>query len=109
MITDGDVEVALNRLRFGASKAAQAKATRIYMEEYRKTVKANVMQNYLDLPLTAQEREAYRSAEYSAHLDAMRAAIEEDETCRWQMIAAQAVIEAWRTSSANQRGELKVG
>ena len=109
IITDEDVEKALNRLRFHAGNAAIAKAERIYMEEYRKCVKANIMQKHLDLPVSAQEREAYASQEYIDHLKVMRDAIERDELCRWQMIAAQAVIEAWRTCSANQRGESKIG
>lgn len=109
IITDDDVERALDRLRFQAGNAAKAKADRIYLEEFRKTIKANVMQKHLDKPVSAQEREAYSSPEYAKHLMVMRDAIEKDETMRWQMVAAQAVIEAWRTCSANQRGESKIG
>lgn len=109
MVTDDDIEKALDRLRFQASTAAKAKADRIYLEEFRKTIKANVMQKHLDLPISAQEREAYSSPEYAKHLMVMRDAIEKDEMMRWQMIAAQAVIEAWRTQSANQRIEAKIG
>lgn len=109
ILTDDDVERALDRLRFQAGNAAKAKADRIYMEEFRKTIKANVMQKHLDLPVSAQEREAYASPEYAKHLMVMRDAIEKDETMRWQMVAAQAVIEAWRTLSVNQRIEAKIG
>jgi hypothetical protein len=109
VITDDDVQKALDRLRFQAGNAAKAKAERIYMEEFRKSIKASVMQKHLSLPVSAQEREAYNSEEYKRHLIVMRDAIEKDELCRWQMIAAQAVIEAWRTASANQRGESKIG
>ncbi|MES2729938.1 MAG: hypothetical protein V4621_07590 [Pseudomonadota bacterium] len=109
VISDDDVQKALDRLRFQAGAAAKAKAERIYFEEFRKTVKANVMQRHLDLPVSAQEREAYSSDEYKKHLLVMRDAIEKDEASRWQMVAAQAVIEAWRTASANQRGEGKIG
>lgn len=108
-LTDEDVERALDRLRFQAGNAAKAKADRIYLEEFRKVIKANVMQKHLDMPVSAQEREAYGSQEYAKHLMVMRDAIEKDETMRWQMIAAQAVIEAWRTNSANQRIEAKIG
>ena len=109
IVSDEDVQNALDRLRFQGRNAAKAKAERIYMEEYRKTVKANVMQRHLDLPVSAQEREAYNSKEYKEHLLVMRDAIERDETFRWQMVAAEATIEAWRTASANQRGETKIG
>ena len=109
MVTEDDIERALDRLRFKAGDAAKAKADRIYMEEFRKTIKANVMQKHLDKPVSAQEREAYSSPEYAKHLMVMRDAIEKDEMMRWQMIASQAVIEAWRTQSANQRIEVKLG
>lgn len=109
LISDDDVQLALDRLRFKASDAAKARAERIYMEAYCKTVKANVMKNHVSLPLSAQEREAYSSSEYQTQLGVMRDAIEKDEMHRWQMIAAQAVIEAWRTASANQRGEKAIG
>lgn len=109
IITDDDVQKALDRLRFQAGNAAKAKAERIYLEAFSKSIKANVMQRHLEMPVSAQEREAYSSEEYRKHLLVMRDAIEKDELCRWQMISAQAVIEAWRTASANQRGEQKIG
>lgn len=109
VISDADVQAALDRLRFKGKDAARAKAERIYLEEYRKSIKAKIMGKHLSLPVSAQEREAYSSQEYVAHLEVMRDAIENDELCRWQMIAAQAVIEAWRTASANQRIESKIG
>lgn len=105
MITDEHVERALDYLRVNASKAAKAKAERIYMEEFRKTVKANEMKKHLHAPLAAQEREAYDSKEYRAHLEAMKTAIEADEYNRWGMVAAQATLDAWRTENANKRAE----
>jgi hypothetical protein len=78
------------------------------MVEYRKTMKANVMQMHLDKPLAAQEREAYRSEEYIAHLDALKAAIQNDVFHEWKRVASEATIEAWRTQNANRRGEGKL-
>jgi|SRR6267154_229 len=109
VISDEQVQEAFDRLRFGGKKAAEAKANRIYMTEYRKVMKSEGMRKYINLPLAAQEREAYSSHEYKQHLLALKAAIEEDELMTWQMVRARAVIEAWRTASANQRGESKIG
>lgn len=109
VVTDEQVQEAFDRLRFGAAKAAQAKANRLYMTEFRKCMKSDGMKKFLDLPLAGQEREAYSSAEYKQHLIAMREAIEQDELYTWQMVRARAIIEAWRTASANQRGESKIG
>ena len=43
MITDLEIEKAVDYLRDNATKAAQARANRIYLEEYRKTIKAEIM------------------------------------------------------------------
>lgn len=108
MISDDDIEKALDYLRDNASKAAKAKAERIYMEEYRKTVKAQIMRENDDRALGAQEAIAYADARYTQHLKAMREAIEADEYHRWMLVAAEAKIEAWRSQQANQRAMGKV-
>ena len=61
MIDDDKVHDALEYLRVNAPKAAQAKANRIYMEEFRKTVKAQQMARFVNLPVGAQEREIGRA------------------------------------------------
>jgi hypothetical protein len=109
MVTDEQAENALEYLRTNAAKAAKAKAERVYLEEYRKTIKANIMSQHLDKPVAHQEREAYSSKEYVGHLEAMRTAIAEDEFNRWGMVAASATLDAWRTQQANKRGEAKLG
>lgn len=108
MIDDDKVHDALEYLRTNAPLAAQARAHKIYMEEFRKTVKAQAMARFNNLPVNAQEREAYRSEEYRAHLDAMKDAVYQDELNRWGMVAATSVIEAWRTQNANQRNQGKM-
>ena len=108
MISDDDIEKALDYLRDSAPLAAKARAERIYMEEYRKTVKAQIMRENDDRPLGAQEAIAYADARYKQHLDAMREAIERDEYRRWMLVAAEAKIEAWRSQQANQRAQGRV-
>lgn len=103
MIQDDDIEKALDYLRDNAPKAAKAKAERIYMEEYRKTVKGQIMRENDDKPLGAQEAIAYADPRYKQHLEAMREAIERDEYHRWMLVAAEAKVEAWRSQQANQR------
>jgi hypothetical protein len=107
-VTDADVEKAIDFLRFEANKAAEAKANRIYMTEFRKVVKANVMQKYINQPHTTQERNAYSDPEYKAHLELMKDAIQQDVFYEWKRGAAEATIEAWRTHNANKRGEAKL-
>jgi hypothetical protein len=104
MISDDDVEKAVDYLRDNATKASKAKAERIYMEEYRKVVKSQLMREHDNKPLGAQEAIAYADPRYTQHLGVMKDAIEKDEYHRWMLIAAEAKIEAWRSQSANQRG-----
>ena len=103
MIDETDIEKALDFLRDNAEEAAQAIANRIYMEEYRKTVKAEIMREHVDKPVNAQEREAYADGRYRAHLEAMQMAIYEAEKIQFLCKAAEAKIKAWQTFSANAR------
>ena len=102
-ITDEEIDKALDYLRDKAPNAAKARAERIYVEEYRKTIKAQIMKEHSEKPLGAQEREAYADERYIAHLDAIREAVAIDEEYRFLIAAAEAKIEAWRTQSSNER------
>lgn len=103
MISEAEVEKALDYLRDTAEKAAASRANRIVVEEYRKVVKSEQMKLHDQLAIGAQEREAYASEPYKAHLKAIREAIQEDEYFRFMREAAAAKIEAWRTQSSNLR------
>ncbi len=100
-----DPQRAVDALIQMAPKHAEAKATRIYLEEYRKSLKAILMQRHQGMPIAAQEREAYAHQEYLDHLKAMQIAVQEEELLRWRMVAAQARIEVWRSQNANNRGQ----
>jgi len=86
-----------------AKKFSAAKADRIYMEEYRKSLKAICMKRSLETAIGAQEREAYADPEYIALLEGLREAVQIEEALRWDLIAAQARVEVWRTEQANNR------
>ena len=103
MISDEDVEKAIDYLRDNADNAAKARAERIYMEEFRKSLKALIMKEHIDATVSAQEREAYADPRYQTHLEALRQAVYRDEKARFMRIAAEAKIEAWRSLSANSR------
>ena len=103
-----DVFRCLDFIRDNAKKYAQAKANRIFLEEWRKSLKATLMATQLGDPVNAQERYAYAHPEYAELLEGLKVAIEQEENLRWKLIAAQAKIEVWRSLSANQRAEAKV-
>ena len=97
MISQRDIEKALDFLRDSAEAAAVNRSNRVYMEEYRKSLKAQLMSENLDMAVNAQEREAYKNVEYITHLEAMKEAIYEDEKLRFLIEAAKIKISAWQT------------
>jgi hypothetical protein len=107
-LDDIDIFETLEYIKRTAPKYAKAKATRIYLEEYRKSLKAALMATQIGDPVNAQERYAYAHHEYTRHLEAMQIAIQQEEEYRWKLVAAQALVEVWRSLSANQRAEAKV-
>lgn len=101
-----DPQAAVDFMVAKAGEYAQAEATKVYMEELRKTVKAEQMIEAEALghkTAAMQEREAYASEKYICHLEALRTAVEEREKLRWMLIAAQARIEVWRSQNASNR------
>ena len=108
MIEDADIEKAVDYLRDNATRAAKAKAERMYMEEFRKVVKSKIMREHDDQPVGKQEAIAYADSRYTQHLKAMREAIEADEYHRWMLTAAEAKISAWQTMSRSNRALEKV-
>ena len=57
--------------------------------------------------VNAQEREAYAHPEYQDLLKGLREAVEAEETLRWQMVAAEARVEVWRSQEASNRAEYR--
>lgn len=102
-MSDIDPLLALDFLRDNAIKLAQAKANRVYVEEFRKTLKARLMKSSGQEAIGAQEREAYAHDSYAQHLLALQSAVEEEEALRWLMVAAQAKIDVWRSLNASNR------
>ena len=89
------------------SKYAEAKAHRVYLEEYRKSQKAMLMKTAMTegkaKTAAAAEVEAYADPAYVEILKGLQAAVEREEALRWGLISAQARIEVYRTQSANDR------
>jgi hypothetical protein len=94
-----------------SAKYAEAKAKRIYLSEFRKSKKALLMKdamlNKIDAA-NAQEREAYSHPEYVQLLEALAAAIEEEERLSWLLEAAKLKTEVWKTESFNNRRQERV-
>lgn len=103
---DIDPNAAVDFLLKNAGLFAKAKAERIYLEEFRKSKKALLMQEAFLAgvdTMAGQERDSYSRIEYRELLEGLKAAIEIEEALKWKMTAATLRVEIWRTQSANNR------
>lgn len=90
-----------NREEYG-----NAKAKRVYLEEFRKSKKAILMKTAMANgveAVTAQEREAYANPEYIDLLKGLEAAVAIEEKLKWGMEAARMRIDIWRSEEATNR------
>lgn len=107
MISEEKVSSAVGYLRDKAEIAAKARATRLYLEDFTKHLKAKLARQH-EGSNAYQIMMAESSEEYKQHLDALRIAIEADEKHRHMMEAAKTLIEVWRTESSNERALGKI-
>ena len=101
-----DPNTAVDFMIRHAEEYARAEGRKVYHEELRKTIKAELMKEAeLDGHKTAamQEREAYAHPRYRKHLEALQESVIDRELLRWKLIAAQARIEVWRSQEASNR------
>lgn len=106
-MSDKSINDAVDFLYTHGAKFAEAKAHRVYLEEFRKSKKAILMKAALAdgraKSSAAAEMEAYADATYIELLEGLKAATASEEALRWGLISAQARIEVYRTQSANDR------
>ncbi len=103
MTDDINVGKALDYMRDNAPAFAKAKAERIYLEQFRKSKKALLINECTEGTGQVRESYAYAHPEYILLLDALKIAVEEEEKLKWMMISAQLKVEVYRTQQANNR------
>ena len=99
---------AIEYIQRNAGIYAQAKANRIYIENYLKTVKARLMGDSDEKAIGAKEMDAYASSIYVEQLDGLKAAIEIEETLRYMLEAAKMKVEIWKVQEYTKRTEMKM-
>lgn len=109
MISDKQVEDALDYLRDSAKPAAVARSQARTLEKYLGVVEAAQKRNTRGLSNAAAQDEARSSPEYKQALEAWEEAVRKDSEFTMLREAASARIEAWRTMCSNARGERKLG
>lgn len=100
---DTDPHKAVDHIIKHAGQFAKAKAARVYLEEFRKSKKALLMGQSAAKAAVEREQHAYAHEEYIALLDGLKAAVEVEEKLKWDLVAAQARVDIWRTEQANNR------
>lgn len=103
LVSEAEVERALDFLRDSAQQIADAKADIIRAEHQLKHIKAITMKHCGETSAAAQEREAVASESYQENYFAIAKAYAEYERLKALREAAAAKIEAWRTASSNYR------
>jgi hypothetical protein len=102
MITDKMVEDALTTIE-NPENAAKARANRLKLEHMLKHTKAMIMMGHKNIPVSAQERNAYNDKRYVQAIEDLCKAIYEDELQKGYREAATTTIDAWRTQQASLR------
>lgn len=108
-MSDIDPIAAAEFIQTNAEKMAKAKAERVYVSEYKDSLKAILMKEINgDSSIAQQSREALADQRYLDVLKAMREAVVIEETLRWKFVAAQAKIEIWRSFESSRRAEARL-
>jgi hypothetical protein len=105
LITDKQVEDALDYLRDTARPASVARAQARTLEKYLSVVEAQQKAVARGLSNAAAQDQARSSPEFKQALEAWEEAVRRDSEFTMLREAASARIEAWRTQSSNMRAE----
>lgn len=103
---ENDPNVAIDYIAKTAPRYAQAKANRVFIENYLRTCKSKLM-NMEEGTLGNKEAYAYAHPDYEQQLKALQVATEEEEKLKYMLIAAQLRVEVWKTTEYTKRQELK--
>lgn len=103
LVSDADVEKALDWLRDNAPAIGEAKREAVRAEHMLKHTKAMAMKLAGETSAAAQEREAFASEQYVAAIDRTANAAGKYEEMKALREAAALKIETWRSASANYR------
>lgn len=105
MITDQQVEQALDYLRDSAKPAAVARAQARTLEKYLGVVEAQQKMKAVGRSNAAAQDEARSSPEFKEAITAWEEAVRKDGEFTMLREAAASRIEAWRTMCSNARAE----
>jgi polyhydroxyalkanoate synthesis regulator phasin len=104
MITDNQVQEALDWMIKNEDALAEAKAAYHDLDRFSKTIKAELMSKISsNMSVAARETEALANEEYKTHLDNLRIAEEQYLKYEYKMDHNKLICQLWQTISANKR------
>ena len=104
MITENQVQEALNWMIKNEDALAVAKAAYHDLDRFSKTIKAELMSKISsNMSVAARETEALANEEYKTHLDNLRIAEEQYLRLEYKMDHNKLICQLWQTISANKR------
>jgi hypothetical protein len=112
MISDKQLDAALEYLRESVEVASKARSDMVVTEQWIKTTKAKLMQEAGKSGVSSssgQEVIALASPQYAQAVEAYGAAVQLFSFHQMKRETASAWLEAWRTQSSNERAQGKVG
>ena len=89
-----------------APEFAKAKAERVFIENYLRTVKSRLMSQE-EGTLGLREAYAYAHPDYEVQLKGLQAATEKEENLKFMLLAAQMRFDTWKTNEFSKRAELR--
>ena len=104
MITENQVQEALDWMIKSEDALAAAKAAYHDLDRFSKTIKAELMSKISsNMSVAARETEALANEEYKTHLDNLRIAEEQYLRLEYKMDHNKLICQLWQTISANKR------
>ena len=98
-----DPNKAIDYIIANAQKFAEAKANRVFLDEFRKSKKALLMAQSGAEAANAREQFAYGHPEYIELLEGIKAAVEIEEKLKWELEAARLRVDVWRSQETSNR------
>ena len=103
MITEKQVQEALDWMIQNEDALAEAKAAYHDLDRFSKTIKAELMSKISsNMSVAARETEALANEEYKTHLDNLRIAEEQYLRYEYKMDHNKLICQLWQTISANK-------
>lgn len=104
LVTDEEAVQAATWMRDNAGEAAKARAERLYLEQFLKPKRSEIMlRDHGYKSVSSAEMYAFGHPEYAELLAAYKEAVRADEKYRWLKAAADVKIEVWRTLESTRR------